>query len=143
MAIDLTHHIYIAAPRERIYRAITTEAGIRSWWTTDVSMGRRVGGKAVFGFDNHSVFFQMRIAQLQRPSRVRWRCEGGNSKEWIGTTQEFVLEPPADGEVLLRFRHAGWKSGSEHCYLCNTTWGHLLVMLKNFAEQGVKKPYFA
>jgi len=26
---------------------------------------------------------------------------------------------------------------------CNTTWGHLLVILKEYAERGVKNPYFA
>jgi len=25
---------------------------------------------------------------------------------------------------------------------CNTTWGHLLVNLKHYAERGVKNPYF-
>ena len=31
---DLIHRIGIAAPAEKIYRAITTEEGIRAWWTT-------------------------------------------------------------------------------------------------------------
>lgn len=143
MAIDLIHHIYIAAPAERIYAAITTTDGIKSWWTTDVTMmDSHVGGKAVFGFENHSMLFQMRIEQLDRPSRVRWKCDGGSSPEWIGTTQDFKLEPQADGEVLLKFCHGGWKPGSDYCYLCNTTWGHLLVTLKNLVEKGEKNRYF-
>ena len=105
-------------------------------------MGARVGDKAVFGFDKHSVTFEMRIEELTPSSVVRWRCEGGTSPEWIGTTQEFRLEPQADGEVLLKFRHTGWKSGEGYCYLCNTTWGHLMVTLKNYVERGEKKPYF-
>ena len=39
MTTNLIHRIGIAAPTERIYRALTTEAGIRAWWTTDVTMG--------------------------------------------------------------------------------------------------------
>jgi uncharacterized protein YndB with AHSA1/START domain len=142
MAIDLHHQIYITAPAEMVYRAITTEEGIRNWWTTDVTMDSKVGGKAVFGFENHSVFFQMRIEELKPDSVVRWVCDGGNSAEWAGTTQEFLLEPQADGDVLLKFSHNGWKPGSTYCYLCNTTWGHLMVMLKNYAEEGVNQPYF-
>lgn len=142
MPIDLIHRICIAAPVEKIYRAITTEDGIRSWWTKDVKMDTHPGGKAVFGFENHSVFFQMRIEQLTQPSLVRWKCDDSNSLDWIGTTQEFGLEPQADGEVLLKFCHAGWKSGGDHCYYCNTTWGHLMVNLKNYAEHGVQNPYF-
>ena len=38
MPTDLIHRIGIAALAETIYRAITTEEGIRAWWTTDVKM---------------------------------------------------------------------------------------------------------
>jgi uncharacterized protein YndB with AHSA1/START domain len=34
MPTDLIHRIGIAAPAETIYRAITTEDGIRAWWTS-------------------------------------------------------------------------------------------------------------
>lgn len=142
MATDLIHRVCIAAPAEKIYRAITTEEGIKGWWTTDVKMDTHAGGKAVFGFENHSIVFQMRIEQLTPPSLVRWKCEDNNSPDWIGTTQEFHLEPQTDGEVLVKFCHGGWKSGGDHCYFCNTTWGHLLVNLKTYAERDVKNPYF-
>src|SRR5271169_1732485 len=59
MSIELNHRIYIAAPARRIFQAITTEAGIRNWWTTDVTMQTHTGGRAVFGFGNHSVTFEM------------------------------------------------------------------------------------
>ena len=36
MPTDLIHLIGIAAPAETIYEAITTEEGIRAWWTTGV-----------------------------------------------------------------------------------------------------------
>ncbi len=38
MPTDLIHRIGIAAPAETIYRALTTEEGIKAWWTTDVKM---------------------------------------------------------------------------------------------------------
>src|SRR6185369_2149863 len=103
MPIDLLHGITIAAPPEKIYRALTTEDGIRGWWTTDVSMHERVNGRAMFGFENHAVVFKMQIEELQLSSLVRWRCDGGNQPEWVGTTIEFRLLPQPDGEVLLKF----------------------------------------
>jgi len=142
MTTDLIHRIDIAAPAEKIYRALTTEDGIRAWWTTDVQMADHAGGIATFGFFDHSTVFQMRIEQLTRPSRVRWTCVENTSADWIGTTQDFQLEPHSDGEVLVKFCHGGWKSGGDHCYYCNTTWGHLLVCLKQYVEQNVKNPYF-
>ena len=143
MSTDLIHRIEIAAPAEKIYRALTTEEGIKAWWTSDVKMEAHAGGKAVFGFFKHSTIFQMRIEQLTPPALVRWTCvENTTSPDWIGTTQEFILEPQPAGEVLLKFCHGGWKSGGDHCYHCNTTWGHLLVCLKQYTERDVKNPYF-
>jgi len=142
MHTDLIHCIGIAAPTETIYRAITTEEGIRAWWTTAVKMDDKAGGMAVFSFFELTTVFQMRIEQLTPPSLVRWKCVGGTSPDWVGTTQEFVLAPQPGGDVLLKFCHGGWERGGDHCYFCNTTWGHLLVNLKNYAEHGVKNPYF-
>ena len=142
MPTALIHRLGIAAPAETIYRALTTEDGIRAWWTADVKMDAYVGGKAVFGFFGHSTEFQMRISAIEPFSLVRWQCTGGSAPDWVGTTQEFILEPQDDGEVLLKFSHGGWERGGDHCYFCNTTWGHLLVCLKDYAERGVKNPYF-
>ena len=44
MPTDLIHRIGIAAPAETIYRALTTEDGIRAWWTTDVKMDAKAVG---------------------------------------------------------------------------------------------------
>src|SRR4051812_6679490 len=107
MPTDLIHRINIEAPVETIYRAITTEEGIKAWWTSGVKMDANVGGKAVFSFFNRSTVFEMRIEQLTPSSLVRWKCTGGTSSDWIGTTQEFVIEPDPD-EVLLKFCHGGW-----------------------------------
>jgi len=48
---------------------------------------------------------------------LKWKSSErsfSNSPDWIGTTQEFQLEPQSDGEVLLKFCHGGWKSGGDH-----------------------------
>ena len=97
MPTDLIHRIGIAAPAETIYRALTTEDGIRAWWTTDVTMAAHAGGRAVFGFFGHSTEFQMRISAIEPFSLVRWQCTGGSAPDWVGTTQEFILEPQ-DGD---------------------------------------------
>src|SRR5437867_1712725 len=114
MTTDLIHRICIAAPAAAIYRALTTEEGIKGWWTTDVKMDPHAGGTAIFGFENHSVVFEMRIEQLTPPSLVCWKCEESTSPDWIGTTQEFRLEPQTDGEVLLKFCWGGREHTLEH-----------------------------
>ena len=62
MPTDLIHLIGIATPAETIYEAITTEEGIRAWWTTDVKMDDKAGSMAVFGFFDH---FSARIFARQ------------------------------------------------------------------------------
>ncbi len=143
MSFDLHHHIQINGQPESIYRAITTADGIKKWWTTDVAMDEKVGGRAVFGFGSHSTFFEMEIERLNRYTSVHWACMGGNAEEWIGTSQIFKISPPAkDGMVDLKFSHTGWKSDQGHLYLCNTTWGYLMVNLKLYIEGGISQPYF-
>ena len=71
MPTDLIHRIGIAVPAETIYRALTTEDGIRAWWTTAVRMENKAGGTAVFSFFELTTVFRMRIEQLTPPSLVR------------------------------------------------------------------------
>ncbi len=33
---DIRHRVGIAAPRERVYRALATREGLSGWWTRDV-----------------------------------------------------------------------------------------------------------
>jgi len=67
---------------------------------------------AAFGFFGHSTEFQMRISAIEPFSLVRWKCTGGTSPDWVGTTQEFILAPQPDGEVLLKFSHGGWNAAA-------------------------------
>src|SRR5258706_3337825 len=88
MPTSLIHRIGIAAPAETIYRALTTEDGIRAWWTTDVKIGARVGDAAVFGFFDHSTGFEIRIEQLTPPSLAPWQCTGASATDPAGKTPE-------------------------------------------------------
>jgi len=118
--------------------------GFKRPWPPLIKMDAAVKAKVERLFDgaDHSTVFEMRIETLTPPSLVRWQCDGGSSPDWVGTTQEFILEPQGEGEVLLKFCHGGWERGGDHCYHCNTTWGHLRVCLKDYCERGVKNPYF-
>lgn len=142
MFTDLNHRIGIAAPADKVYKALTTSQGIKGWWTVDVKMEDTVRGHAVFGFDGQTKILKMRIEQLEPGALVQWKCVEGTPKQWVGTTQEFRIVPQADGSTLLKLCHGCWKDAEEFSYACNTQWGHLLMNLKQYAEKGVKQPYF-
>jgi uncharacterized protein YndB with AHSA1/START domain len=46
---DLIHEITVNAPAEKVHAAITTQAGLRLWWTDDSVAEPRVGTVAKFG----------------------------------------------------------------------------------------------
>jgi len=40
---DMSHQVYIDAPPDKVYQAISTQEGLKSWWTIDTEAEPRVG----------------------------------------------------------------------------------------------------
>jgi uncharacterized protein YndB with AHSA1/START domain len=80
---DMLHQIHIKAAPEKVYEALTTDAGLRSWWTNDSVAKPEVGSVAEFGFNDRATVFSMRVTELKPNQRVVWECLG-NIDEWIG-----------------------------------------------------------
>lgn len=135
---DLKHQIPIDASPAKVYAAIATESGLRSWWTVDTKMNEKVGGKAEFGFDKRGMVFRMKIDDLQPNRSVRMSCSGDHP-EWAGTTLEWKIEPASDGAVL-NFIHRGWRETTDFCASCNSMWGQLIFRLKAYVETGKANP---
>lgn len=130
---DIMHWISIDAPPQRVFDAVTTANGLSSWWTSDVEPADAEGDVAVFGFNDRSVVFRMRIDEMAEPQRVRWTCVG-DFPEWEGTRIEFRIEEREDGRSGLTFTHAGWESTEGFFRQCNTDWGRLMYYLKCYLE---------
>src|SRR6266849_10044484 len=91
-----------------------------------------VGGKAEFGFENRVMVFRMNIEELLPGKRVVWRCHGDHP-EWDGTRLIWNISEEDSG-TMLRFTHSGWKSMSDFCCSCNSTWGELMYRMKDYLE---------
>src|SRR6266852_9328425 len=120
---DLIHEITINAPAEKVHAAITTQAGLRQWWTDDSVAEPRVGTVAEFGFFKRKTVFRMKIEELS-PQKIVWSCVGGPD-EWVGTRLTWDLSPK-NGATRINFRHANWKSTDGDYGRCNSTWGALM-----------------
>jgi uncharacterized protein YndB with AHSA1/START domain len=129
---EIKHQIPIKAKAERVYAALATQAGLRSWWTADTKAEEKVGGKAEFGFDHRGMIFRMNIEKLEPNKRVVWSCHGDHP-EWAGTTLTWDISEDG-GTSVLRFTHSGWKAMSEFCAMCNSTWGELMYRMKGYLE---------
>ncbi len=138
---EMLHEVEIEASPEKVFEALTTEAGLKGWYTTDCKAKPVVGSLATLGFLKRAVVFKMRMVELTQAKAVRWRCEG-DWEEWIGTTLRFDLEPWGKGGTRVRFNHAGWLSTRGVYASCNTTWGALMILLKKYSEGKNPGPFF-
>jgi uncharacterized protein YndB with AHSA1/START domain len=133
---EIKHQIAIGTTPENVFAALATAAGLRSWWTADAKADEKVGGKAEFGFERREMVFRMTIERLDPGKQVVWRCHGDHP-EWDGTTLTWNIAREGDATVL-RFTQSGWRSISDFCATCNSTWGELMYRLKDYLEG--KKP---
>jgi uncharacterized protein YndB with AHSA1/START domain len=129
---DIKHLVPIDATPEKVYAALATAAGLRRWWTADTKADEKVGGEAVFGFEKRGMVFRMTIEKLELGKLVVWRCHGDHP-EWDGTTLTWTIARE-DNATVLRFVQSGWKSVTDFCAGCNSTWGELLYRLKDDLE---------
>ena len=136
---DLRHIVPVHATPDKVYAAVGTPAGMRSWWTADTTMEEKVGGKAEFGFDNRQFVFRMTIEKLDPGRCVMLRCHG-DAEEWNSTTLRWDLSP-GDGMITtLCFVHAGWRELTDFCSSCNAMWGNLMFRLKDSVEGNGRGP---
>jgi uncharacterized protein YndB with AHSA1/START domain len=137
---ELRHQIPINAAPEKVYAALSTQAGLRGWWTLDATADEKVGGKAEFGFDNRQTIFRMKIEKLEPGKQVVWSCQG-EQPEWIGTVLTWDIR--REGNItMLRFTQGGWKSTSEMYAMCNSSWGELVHRLRDYAEDKNPGPHW-
>jgi len=137
---DLLHSVPVDASPKKVYDAVATQEGMRSWWTRDTQMETRVGGKAEFGFDRRGMVFRMVVDALEPGKRIRLSCSGDHP-EWAGTTLEWKIEPSSNGAVL-NFIHRGWREITPFAASCNSTWGELMYRFKNYVEGRKPGPHW-
>src|ERR1700740_1098409 len=100
MSYSLKHLFHIAAPKEKVYEAITTIDGLAAWWTKQTSGDNKVGGVLEFRF-GQQFFNKMKVKELKPNESVTWECIGG-ADDWIGTVFIFKLDEN-EGKTRVRF----------------------------------------
>jgi len=157
---NIRHELFIKAPVEKVYEAITTREGLAAWWTPEATAEAVVDSIARFPF-GPAYFKEMKIVALTPHKLVRWLCIKG-ADEWVGTTLSFELlpynkEPPEqahpeiagqveqqqdiDQATILVFQHDGWKEYTPMFAECNYTWGQFLRSLKLYCQTGKGLPW--
>lgn len=103
---DILHLEKIRASPVRVYEALTTAEGVRSWWTRDAVLDSKLGGWSKFGFYGHKVVTKARVDELKPPVRVLWTTVSSSALGgWVGTTIAFDLRAESsDTLACLRTR---------------------------------------
>ncbi|MEX0874052.1 MAG: SRPBCC domain-containing protein [Actinomycetota bacterium] len=120
--------------------ALTTEKGIASWWTDDVSFEGARGRTMLLGFPIAPVPFELKIEKANR-KQVVWRSTGEFPPHWVDTTVTWTLTPENEG-TTVHFNHDGWASDEGPLPMSAYTWGQLLGTLKRHVETGKPVPLF-
>ena len=137
---DIRHRVVISAPLATVYEAVATPAGISEWWTRDGVRGESSeGSKLEFFFGEPEPAAVMEITLLDPAGHVGWTCVGG-AEDWVGTRFTFDLADK-EGETVVLFSHADWRSPSEFMAHCSARWAYFLLSLKSYLETGKGTPF--
>jgi len=159
---SIRQNVLIAAPAEKVYKALTTQEGLAGWWTPAATAKAELNSVArfPFNFPNFDYVKEMKITGLKPNAEVKWECIAG-ADEWIGTSISFRLEAgdkatlgkahpelmgqleqqKADNGTLVIFEHNDWREYTPGFSECSFTWGQFLRSLKRLCETGKGQPW--
>jgi uncharacterized protein YndB with AHSA1/START domain len=135
---EIRHYLLIDAPPDKVYEAVTTQAGLAAWWTGQTVARPAVDAVIEFRFGER-YYNKMRVTALEESHRVEWECLEGD-EQWVGTTFVFDLED-REGQTVLRFTHGQWREATDFFASCNYHWGYYLRSLKLYCETGTGTPF--
>ena len=138
---EIKEKFSVAAPVEKVWEAVTTTDGLKSWWSDDSFAEAKLGGKAEFGFFNRETVFTMETTLFDENEFQEWRCLNG-PEHWIGTNVCFELEPGDGGTTNVMFEHNNLREEDDEFLRVKETWGKLMVVLKDYLEGKNPGPYF-
>ncbi len=135
----IIHFLHVGASVSSVYRALTTQAGLAGWWTTDVTVEGGLGGVVDFRF-LEGFNPDMKVVSLEPERQVRWKCVGGHD-EWLDNDFTFRLQSDGDGTDVMFVQDYARELSDEVYGNYNFNWGYYLTSLKRYCENGVGTPY--
>ena len=92
---EIKHRVEVAAPKERIFQALSTREGLE-WWTPTIEGDASAGGTLAFFFGRPEASAVMEVTAAA-PDLIAWRCVGG-PEEWVGTEPDVRPEELGQGD---------------------------------------------
>jgi uncharacterized protein YndB with AHSA1/START domain len=131
----------IAADPATVTRALETQEGVASWWTTHATLDEGGEGRRLrTSFPDTPQPFEFAVRET--PERVEW-VTGSFPPWWAGTTVRFDIGPNPDGPgTRLLFSHRDYEPDNPVIPIVTPAWAQILLRLKGYAETGTRQPFF-
>lgn len=137
---EIRHATTTDAPAEAVIRAVTTQEGLRAFWTDQSYAKGEAGSESIFEFGpNAETQFKMRVDAIE-PSEVSWTCRGG-PPEWVGSVVRWSTAAVPDGQTLIRFEQTGLPDDYDAAPI-SFVWAMVLARLAEYAATGRPNPFF-
>lgn len=137
---DIVQDFPINASRQRVFQAVSSPAGLDSWWT------KRSSGEPVQG-NEYVLWFgpehDWRAVVSRCVASVEFELQLTRAEEdWQDTRVGFVLAETSGG-TQVRFHHLGWPEANDHYRTSCFCWAMYLRLLKRYVENDELVPYEA
>jgi uncharacterized protein YndB with AHSA1/START domain len=135
---DIFHELPIKAPLKTVFRAVSTPAGLDTWWTKESSGQPQEGAEYGLSFGAE---YQWRARVVRCIPDTEFELEMVDAdSDWTGTRVGIRLEPRST-ETWVHFYHTGWASSNEHYRVSCNCWALYLRILRRSLEHRESVPY--
>jgi uncharacterized protein YndB with AHSA1/START domain len=135
---DIFSDFPIRAPRDRVYEAVSTPAGLDAWWTKRSAGTPHAGAEFELWF-GPEYDWRAAVSECVPGSTFELKMVRADP-DWLGTRVGFRLEDRS-GLTQVRFYHTGWPSANEHWRVSCYCWPMYLRILRRHLEHGEFVPY--
>ena len=135
---SIRHQISIAASTRDVWRALTTEEGVTSWWVDEARIDARNGGRIVLtseGDDGEPVIERGMFHELRPTRRIEIRWDTAGDLPTAGSEISFSLARSGD-ETRLALLHRGGEAfeDEEQREVLDKGWRQALKALRDYLE---------
>jgi uncharacterized protein YndB with AHSA1/START domain len=136
--VDILNDFPVKAPLDRVFRAVSTPAGLDTWWTKRSSGEPGEGAEYGLWF-GPEYDWRARVKRYAPDTEFELEMVRADS-DWLGTRVGFRLEP-RNRITWVQFHHTGWPSSNEHYRISCHCWAMYLRVLRRSLEHGESVPY--
>ena len=135
---DIFHDFPINASPQKVFDAVSTAAGLSSWWTKSCEGNPAAGAEYKLGF-GPEYDWRAVVTYFIPGSEFELRLTKADA-DWQNSRVGFTLKPQGGG-TSVKFHHLGWPEANEHYKISCFCWAMYLRLLKRYVETGETVPY--